>query len=159
MNHYNARLVLQSVSDVSPQEIDYSKNATLDGGDSPMAARRALQPSTNTEKAIAAFGAPGEDNGVDIGFGIPNEVPKSDSAKGTHNSPDGLLFICTFDADRLKGDALSRANLHVGSQIADTRSGQQEVANQSAFASEFRAWQVATLGAISSKQKTLISSG
>jgi hypothetical protein len=159
MNHYNARLVLQSVSDVSPQEIDYSKNATLDSGDSPMAERRAPPTVDQYKKAIAAFGEPGEDNGVDIGFGIPNEVPKSDSAKGTHNSPDGLLFICTFDADRFKGDALSRANLHVGSQIADTRSGQQEVANQNAFASEFRAWQVATLGAISSKQKTLTLPG
>lgn len=159
MNRYNARLVLQSVSEVSAQEIDYSKNAALSGAGLPVVARPPPPTADQYRKAIAAFGGPGEDNGVDVGFGVPNEVPKSDSAKGTHNSPDGLLFICTFDADRLKGDTLSRANLHVGSQIADTRSGQQEVANEGAFASEFRAWQVAILGTILSKQKTLTLPG
>jgi hypothetical protein len=159
MNRYNARLVLQSVSDVSPQEIDYSKNAALNGGDLSGMARLAPPTVDQFKKALAAFGGPGEDNGVDIGFGVANEVPKSDSAKGTHNSPDGLLFICTFDMDRLKGDTLSRANSHVGSQIADTRSGQQDVASESAFVSEYRAWQVATLAAITSRQKALTLPG
>lgn len=159
MNRYNSRLVLQSVSEVSPQEIEYSKNAALSGGDLPGGARPAPPSVDQFKKAMAAFGGPGEDNGVDIGFGIANEVPKSDSAKGTHNSPDGLLFICTFDLDRLKGDALSRANTHVGSHIADTRSGQQDVANEDAFTSEYRAWQVVALAAISSKQKTLTLPG
>lgn len=159
MNHYNARLVLQSVSDVSPQEIDYSKNAASNGSDLPAVTRPAPPTADQFKKAVAAFGGPGEDNGVDIGFGVANEVPKIDSAKGTHNSPDGLLFLCTFDSDRLKGDPLSRAMSHVGSHIADTRSGQQVVANESAFASELRAWQVTTLGSISSRQKNLTLPG
>jgi hypothetical protein len=159
MNRYNARLVLQSVSDISSQEIDYSKNAALNGGDLSGVARPPSPTADQFKKAVAAFGGPGEDNGVDIGFGVANEVPKSDSAKGTRNSPDGLLFLCTFDSDRLKGDSLSRAMSHVGSHIADTRSGQRDVANENALASEFRAWQLTTLGAISSRQKALTLPG
>jgi hypothetical protein len=159
MNRYNARLVLQSVADVSPQEIDYSKNAALSGTDLPSVPKPAPPTVDQFKNAVAAFGGPGEDNGVDIGFGVENQDPKSDSAKGTHNSPDGLLFLCTFDSDRLKGDSLSRAMSHVGSNISDTRSGRRDVADENAFTLEYRAWQVATLGAISSRQKTLTLSG
>jgi len=43
---------------------------------------------------------------VQVGFGTPNEVPKNDGPKNDNNSPDGLVLNCTFDMDRLKGDAL-----------------------------------------------------
>jgi hypothetical protein len=41
--------------------------------------------------------------------------------RGDKNSPDGLLFNCTFDMDKLKGEALARAISHVGTHIADLR--------------------------------------
>lgn len=101
-----------SVSDVTPQEIDYGKTAAAtkddsagqSGGGDPVAAvhqiARAFSPGSaaanEVERAAAAYGKEGEDNGVDVGFGTPNEVPKHDGPKGDHNSPDGLLFNCAF---------------------------------------------------------------
>jgi hypothetical protein len=107
LNLYHARLVLQSIADVSAHEIDYSKvsSATKDdsphdsGGGDPVAATHqaarafgADNPAgKQIERAAAAYGKEGEDNGVQVGFGVANEVPKSDGPKGEKDSPDGLL--------------------------------------------------------------------
>ena len=171
LNNYSARLVLQSVSDVTPQEIDYARNAaaTKDdaqresaGGDPVAAAHqiaRAFGPGSaaanEVERAAAAYGKEGEDNGVEIGFGAPNEVSKNDSPKGDHNSPDGLLFNCTFNMERLKGEALTRAMSHVGTHIADIRGSQSMVKTQDHYGLEHHAWQTTVLSAIGSGQKTL----
>jgi hypothetical protein len=172
LNLYRARLVLQAVSDVSAREIDYSKaspaardDSTLDSsvGDPVAAAHqsaRAFAPDSQAgkqvERAAAAYGKQGEDNGVDVGFGIANEVPKADGPKGDRNSPDGLLLNCTFDMDRLKGGALTRAITHVGSHIADLRDAQPPT---SAYEFEYRAWQTTVLSAVAGQQKTLTLAG
>jgi len=174
MNHYNARLVLQSVSGVSPQEIDFTKVSSATKGDSmrespggdPVAAAhqaaRALGPGSpaadQLEKAAAAYGKEGEDNGVEVGFGAANEISKYDDDKGTKNSPDGVLFNCTFDIDRLKGDALSRAISHIGTHISDIR-GPGQPATESLFATEYRAWQTTVFSALASRQNTLTLPG
>jgi hypothetical protein len=104
LNRYRARLVLQSVSDVTSQEIDYSKNEAVSkddsqrdsaGGDPVAAAHQIARAfgagsaaAEQVEKAAAAYGNPGEDNGVGIGFGTANELPKNDGAKGDNNSPE-----------------------------------------------------------------------
>jgi hypothetical protein len=159
MNRYNARLVLQSVSDVSPQEIDYSKDAALSGSPIEGTTRPVAPTADQFKKAAAAFGGPGEDNGVYMGFGVANEVPKKDNAKGAHDSPDGLLINCTIDSERLKGDAESRAISHLGTHIADIRSDRADIASESAFLSELRAWQVTILGVILNHQKILTLPG
>jgi hypothetical protein len=170
LNQYAARLVLQSVSDVSSQEIDFSKAAAAarsdaqsgDAGGDPVAAAhqaaRALGPAgAQVERAAAAFGKEGEDNGVQIDFGIPNELPKNDNAKGDRNSPDGLLFNCVFDVDHLKGSALSVAIAHIGAHIADTREPQS--AGMNPYEVESRAWQVTILSAVGNRQSTLTLPG
>jgi len=159
LNRYAARVVLQSVADVSPQEIDFSKAASAkdepqresSGGDPVAGAHqiaRALGPGSpaadQVEKAAAAFGKEGEDNGVEIGFGVANEVPKGDGIKGAKNSPDGLLFNSMFDVDRLKGNALSIAMAHIGAHIADIRV-MQPTAGMNPYEAEYRAWQVTAL--------------
>jgi len=174
LNLYHARLVLQVVSDVSPHEIDYSKAISAPGEDSssesggdPVAAEHAAarafgqdsELGRQVERAAAAFGKQGEDNGVGIGFAASNEVSKTDGSKGENDSPDGLLFNCTFDMDKLKGDALERAIAHVGTHIADLRDQQTAAANATAYALEYRAWQTAVLNAIAFKQKTLTAPG
>jgi len=175
LNRYNARLVLQSVSDVTAQEIDYATNAAAAkddsqreaaGGDPVAAAHqiaRAFSPGSaavnEVERAAAAYGKEGEDNGVDVGFGTPNEVPKNDSAKGDHNSPDGLLFNCTFDMDRLKGEPLTRAISHICTHIADIRDPQSTAKSQNPYELEHHAWQTTVLSAIGSRQKTLTLPG
>jgi hypothetical protein len=108
------------------------------------------------ERAAAAYGKQGEDNGVDVGFGTPNEVPKSDGPKGDKDSPDGLLLNCTFDMDRLKGEALGRAIAHVGTHIADIR---DQASSTAAYDLEYGAWWTTVLGAIAYQQKTLTAPG
>lgn len=175
LNRYGARLVLQSVSHVTSQEIDYARNAaaTKDdsqrepGGGDPIAAvhqiARAFSPGSaaanEVERAAAAYGKEGEDNGVEVGFGASNEVPKNDSPKGDHNSPDGLLFNCTFDTDRLKGEALTRAISHVGTHIAEIRDPQSIAKSENPYELEHHAWQTTVLSAIGSRQKTLTLPG
>jgi len=172
LNLYRARLVLQSVADVVPREIDYSKVSSVtkddsprdSGGGDPVAAThqaaRAFGADSSAgkqvERAAAAYGKQGEDNGVEVGFGTPNEVPKSDGPKGDTDSPDGLLLNCTFDMDRLKGEALGRAIAHVGTHIADLR---DQASSTGAYDLEYRAWQTTVLSAIAYQQKTLTAPG
>jgi hypothetical protein len=175
LNLYRARLVLQTVSDVSAHEIDYSRvsSATKDdsaressGGDPVAAAHQAArafkpdsQAAKQVERAAAAYGKEGEDNGVEVAFGTSNEVPKIDSPRGDKNSPDGLLFNCTFDMDRLKGDALTRAISHIGTHIADVRDPQEQAAGANPYQLEYQAWQTTILSAVASQQKTLTLPG
>jgi hypothetical protein len=132
---YRARLVLQTVSDVTPHDVDYSAGATPARGDSRRAQRATADQLT---RAIAAFGAEGEDNGVIVGFGMENEVPSDEMARGSSDSPDGILFNVKFDMNRLSKEALSAAMAHAGTHIADIRSG---AAAQGVSAFEDRAWQ------------------
>jgi hypothetical protein len=175
LNRYSARLVLQSVSDVSSQEIDFAKAAAASKDDSqrlipsgdPIAAAHqvvlAFRPGTpeadQLQRAAAAYGEPGEDNGVEIGFGTPNEIPKNDKAKGDRNSPDGLLFNCTFDMDRLKADALATALSHVGTHIADIRGSPPNAAGTNLYEAEYHAWQTTVLSAVGIHRNTLTLSG
>jgi hypothetical protein len=174
LNLYRARLVLQTVTEVTPHEIDYSRvsSATKDdspresGGGDPVAATHQaarafgadIQAGKEVERAAAAFGKEGEDNGVELGFGIPNEVPKNDEPKGDKDSPDGLLFNCTLDMDKLKGDALARAIAHVGTHIANLRDPGTTTA-ATGYDLEYRAWQTTILGADAFQQKTLTAPG
>jgi hypothetical protein len=172
MNQYTARLVLQSVSDITPQEIDYSKAAALKddsgqstgGGDPVAAAHRAAKafPAGSSaqqivERAAAAFGKQGEHNGVEVGFGAANEVPNNDSNKGDKDSPDGVLFDSTFDIDRLKGDALGVAISHVGSEIADIRDSQSK--KQGLYELEQGAWVTTVLNSVAFGKKSLTVPG
>ena len=174
LNLYSARLVLQSVSDVVPKEIDYANAASVkeDSSDAPgagnpyAAAHKASKafPSgsaaqTMLERAAAAFGGEGEQNGVEVGFGVVNEVPANDTAKGTKDSPDGLLLNCTLDSDRLKGTGMSRAISHVGTEIADIRDPQTAAADATLYHLEYRAWTATVLSALAFGQKSITSPG
>ncbi|MGA2674427.1 MAG: hypothetical protein ABSE99_14505 [Terracidiphilus sp.] len=175
LNAYSARLVLQSVSDLSPQEIDYSKSAAVTKGDStqdsgggdPVATAhqvaRAFGPGNplgeKLERAAAAFGKPGEDNGVDVGFGVANEATQKGDAKGQSDSPDGVLFNCTFDMARLKGNALSIAIAFSGTIIADLRDPQSNGGESGTYVLESDGWQMAAVSAIGNRLKTLTLPG
>lgn len=126
LNSYPARLVLESVSDVAAHDVDYSKTVN---GDSRRVERA---PADQVSRAAAAFGAEGEQNGVGVGMGVANEVAPHEFAKGDSDSPDGLLFLLTFDMNRLGKSGLSAAISHMGTHIADIRGG--------VAPSEDRAW-------------------
>lgn len=175
LNAYSARLVLQSVSDVTSQEIDYSKTAALTKGDTPqenadkdpIATAHASaklfgdgnHAGAQVERAVAAFGKPNETNGVAIGFGPSNEVSLSHEAQGATDSPDGVLFNCTFDSGRLKGSALSIALTYLGSEISDIRNPPSPTERVNVFDLEYNAGGTAALTAVASHLKTLVMPG
>lgn len=158
LNRYRARLVLQSVSEVVPQKIDYAKGGASpsnDGASSTQSFPQEAPTAGQLKRAVDAFGAPGEDNGVIVGFGGANEVPKDESPKSNANSPDGLVFDVIFDGGRLKGTALTIALAHVGAHIADIRATTAGIETLPLYTAEFRAWQTSVLSAVSVKAKAL----
>ncbi len=173
LNAYPVRLVLQSVSDVTMHEIDYSKvtaitkaesssdsgsgdaTAAVHGFAKVFGAGNAL--GEQVERAAAAFGKQGDDNGVNVGFSGMNEASPRIEMKDTHASPDGVLYNCTFDSSRLKGNALALAIAHAGEHVADLRDAQ--TASPTLYNLENRAWVTTALTAIGARQKTLTIPG
>jgi hypothetical protein len=148
---YPARLVIQSVGNTIENEIDYSKPADL----SDVGVGLGLT-ADDLKRAVAAYGAPGEDNGVEVGFTGVNSLRSDDGAKNSGNSPDGLRFVVTLDCDRAKGNAMGEAMAHTGTHIADLRESPMRA---NLFQLEGRAWGVTVLYAISNKEKTLTLPG
>ena len=174
MNAYGARLVLQSVTDVSSQEIDYSKTSAITkgeppieaGGDQVAAAHQAAlafglgtPAGDSIERSASAFGKQGEDNGVVIGFGIGNEASVNEGARSEKDSPDGVEYRTTFDMARLKSNALAIALVFTGTQIADIRDPKHADTGMDIWGRETHAWQTATMCAIARGQKTLTLPG
>jgi hypothetical protein len=173
INAYPARLVLQSVSDVAPHEIDYSKAAAIiksdSGSDSasgdPVAAAHAIAKvfgpnnplGTQVERAAAALGKQGDDNGVNVAFSAINEASPRMEQKSDHASPDGVLFNCTFDSNRLKGNALALAIAHMGEHVADLR--ETQAAPATLYSLENRSWVTTALTAVGARVKTLTIPG
>jgi hypothetical protein len=179
MNAYPARLVLQSVADVTPKEIDYSKNDDATKGDAGMQPpssgdpwvsiafaqklAAALGASPAKDQAVKAAGAYGKQNdhnsGVSIISGTANEAADRDEALGTKDSPDGVLFNCTLNSDRLQGEALARAIVHMGEHISEIREPDPQRGDPIAYVLESDAWVVTTVTAVASGQKYLTLPG
>jgi hypothetical protein len=179
MNAYPARLVLASVSDVAPKEIDYSKTDAITKGDSGvtpppasgggefddpfagavrLASHVAAGPAADqTQRAVAVYPKSREQNGVSVVFGAGNEVP-SDGA-GTKDSPDGVLYNCVINRDRLQGPSLVVALFHVGQHVADLRSPRPDSADAPFLVNENDAWVVTSIAAIVGGQKYLTLPG
>jgi hypothetical protein len=175
LNAYDARLVLQSVTDISRHEIDYSKTSAATGGDfiqessagdpveAAHQAANAFGPNNEAgnqvERAANAFGKPGENNGVEIGFTGVNEASVNLEQKSEHDSPDGVQFNCAFDPRRLSGDAMTAAIVHMGEHIADLRRPHPGSGNIGLYELEYTAWAATTLSAVATGQKTLMVPG
>ena len=174
LNAYNARLVLQSVSEVTSKEVDYSKTAALKA-DPPLTAPEA-DPAESNRAAVKAFGAesvagkvlgraadsfpkPKENNGVTIGSGNLNEAAAKDEMKGARTSPDGILFNCGFNSNRLQGDAMVRAVAHMGQHVADLRSPEKGFEDAGIYEMEFKALNTTVLSTTGYGQKALILPG
>ena len=187
MNAYPARLVLESVSDVTPKEVDYSKNddetkggatggetgAGMYGADAGAgngtdlngaiaAAQKTADklaagpPKDAAEKAAAVYGKHGDQaTGVYAANGIANEASPKDEDLGTKDSPDGVLFNCTFNPDRLQGDSLTRAVLHMGEHVSELRSPPPGNETAPPYILESDAWVVTAVSAVVSGQKFL----
>jgi len=175
LNAYSARLVLQAVSDITSQEIDYSKTAAVTKGDilSDTAGSDALASAHKVatvfgagnplgdrlEHAAAAFGKQGDNNGVALTLGVPNQAAAKDDAKGASDSPDGVLFNCQLDTNRLKGSAQSIAIAFAGTLVNDLREPQKAEGRTTTYELEYYAWQSAVVGALGNRLKTFTVPG
>ena len=173
LNAYPTRLVLQSVSDVASHEINYGNAVDImkndpgtssNGADGVAVAHQIAKNwgpdnpiGKQIQRAADAFGKQGDDNGVEVGFSGGNDASARLEQQGDHASPDGVLYNCTFDNGRLKGNALALALAHMGEHIADLRDthGQAETL----YNLENRAWVTTALTAIGARQKTLTIPG
>ncbi len=174
MNAYPTRLVLQSVTDVTPKEIDYSKSDAVTNGEPALQSGSgadiygsittaqkiaeglsASPPKDAAVKATAVYGTSGQRTGVYVNEGTANEAAAKDEALGTKDSPDGVLFNCTFNTDRLQGNALTRAVVHMGEHVSDVRTAQDSLL----FVSEYNAWINTAIQALFSGQKFLTLPG
>jgi hypothetical protein len=179
MNAYPARLVLQSVSDVTPKEEDYSKadaaakndmtQPQQGGGTDLKGTLTTVQkafatPGTNpaaveAQKAVMAFGKPGENNGVNMFIGQGNEFNPGSEALGATDSPDGVLFNVSFYGDHLQGPDLQRALEHMGDHIATLRTPPADGGVLQPFIIEYNAWVITAVSAAMAGQKTLTLPG
>ena len=185
MNAYAARLVLESVSDVTSKEIDYSKTLAFTKDDKvdnapglpdapgirstdQLAAARnfvtkftpGVTAGVQLKRAIDAFGKEGDHNsGVVIVHGAGNEAAAKFEGKGAVDSPDGLLFTCTFNANRLEGVSEGRAIVFAGDNIASLRNPAPEEVGAGFYDLETHAWMITVLDVFANKQKTLTLPG
>lgn len=176
LNAYPARLVLQSVSNVTPKKIDYSKIDKITKGearpsntggvfDPVLVAHRVAKEIGNSPAGIQAvkdadaLGKSGSHNGVNISYGTMNEVSSQTEGLGSHNSPDGVLFNLTFDMGHLNGNALVEALLHEGQQIQELRHPTPHDLGAPLYYLEFNAWAITTSASMAARQKFLTLPG
>lgn len=193
LNAYPARLVLESVTDVAPKEIDYSesdallKKSTGSGEDNiyqrmvdqsglqsaqgnryidpiPLAQKLAagLAPSAITSQIqadAALLPKPKEPNGVSIDYGAMNEAASSEVVKGSKDSPDGVLYECVFNRERLPGLELLMAVLHATQHVADVRTPPAGNENAPLFILENNAWAVTATVAVAGGEQYLTLPG
>jgi hypothetical protein len=177
MNAYPARLVLQSVADVTQKELDYSKSDALtkdtpappadNGGyfdllaaaEKSIAALAGVPAGAQVEKDVAVFGKKGEHTGVSIIYATTNEASPKDEAPGAKDSPDGILFNCIVYQSRLDQTETTRAVIHMGQHVSDLRSPQPGNEDAPPFVLEYNGWMMTAAAAISSGDKFLTMPG
>ena len=111
------------------------------------------------EKDVAAFGKHGEHNGVSIVYSTINEANPKDEALGAKDSPDGILFNCTFNLNRLEGDAQVRTIIHMGQHISDLRNPAPGNEDAPLYVLEYNAWSLTAADAVSVGQRFLTIPG
>jgi hypothetical protein len=186
LNAYPARLVIASVAEATPKDVDFSKaDAAAKAAQKAAEGQGPQQPGSgtpsfvdaraNAEKLIGTMAAgpmttqmqkdlsmlpkPKEQTGVNILQGIDNEVSPTEGVAGTVDSPDGLIYNCTLNRDKLQNMAVTVALVHVGQHIADVRAPIEGNEQAPMVILENNAWAVTTTLAIFGGEKVVTSSG
>ena len=177
MNAYPARLVLESVSDVTPKEIDYSKTDAAAKGDAgpqapgagpdysdPLATGQKIaanvapgQMGDMAKNAIGVFPKSKEQNGVNLVYSATNEAASEEPA--AKDSPDGVLYTCIINRDRLPGPSLVITLFHLGQHISDSRSIKAGGEDAPLFVQENNAWVISSVTSIVGGDKFLTLPG
>ncbi len=136
LNRYRARLVLESVSNVTEKSNDFQPaSAELEAvrhtlsGDPFKIANRLPEAFLNgtavygqVRRAAVVYGAPGaEPSGIMVSYGPPNEDTEAEDLAAAASAPGGLLIHVTLDRARLPMDALVYAVFYAGAIAADLR--------------------------------------
>lgn len=179
MNAYPARLVLQSVADVTAKEVDFSKVDGMGSGDGPgfgpppgggpgggffdpiQAAQKSLTAlagspaGTQGGKDVAVFGSgkPNERNGVTILYVSSIDAGPNNEELGAKDSPDGILYNWVVNQNRLDGMPLSRAVIHMGQHISDLRNPIPGNEDAPLYVMEYNAWSMTVAVAAFSGQQ------
>ncbi|MDR3751134.1 MAG: hypothetical protein P4K94_06565 [Terracidiphilus sp.] len=180
MNAYAARLVLQSVSGVTSKEIDYSKtdymkgHAVSKGPTTVMSSHTVIQDplftlqqfatglggatgAADIQRAADAYGPHGSHVGVNvaISYNETNEASEKLEVQSGVESPDGVIYDCAFNHNRLEGDALILALVHIGKHAADVRAPLPGAAQANLFANEYNSWIITAEVAAINRQNSL----
>jgi hypothetical protein len=178
-NAYPARLVLQSVSDVTPKDVDFSKIDDIFKGQKPgfggpggmgmppqtgmfdavakaqeLAKSMTGVPSGDTvQKDVAVFPKSGEHNGVVVTYAAANELPKEEVA--SKDAPDGVQYNAFLNLDRLDNTAQTISIVHLGHHIADLKTPVPGGEAAPFFVGEYNAWTMSVLSSVIYGQKTI----
>ena len=173
MNAYPARLVLQSVSDVTPKDIDFAKQDAVYAGkrggfggppqtgmfDAVGAAQKlaggmaGIPAGETVQKDVALFPKSGEHNGIVISYNPANELPKEEVS--TKDAPDGVQYNVFMNLDRLDTEGQKLTVIHAGHHIADLKAPAPGSEGAPMFVGEYNAWTMTVLGAAMDQQQTL----
>lgn len=184
LNFYPARLVLESVTDVASKEIDYSASAAAvkkaeaasssgtaagvqdQSNSDPIATAQKLTTrmagspiGAQMQTDVALLPKDKQQNGVNLIYGPVNEVSPAPGAPAAADTPDGVVFNCTFNRDRLPGVELSMALMHAAQEISDTRNPQSGNEAAPPYILETNAWAVTASMAVANGEKFLILPG
>jgi hypothetical protein len=177
MNAYPTRLVLQSVSDVTAKAVDFSKSDEITKGQRPTfgTTQDLFDPVENAQKSIArlagtpagelaakdvaVFGKHGDHTGVSILYTTLNEANPANEALGAKDSPDGILFNCIFNLNRLEGEAQVRSVIHMGQHVSDLRNPPPGNEDAPPYVLEYNAWSLTAADAVSVGQNFLTMPG
>jgi hypothetical protein len=117
-------------------------------------------PKDAAVRASAVYGKAGDHStGVYAATGPSNEASPADEQMGAKDSPDGVLFDCTFNSDRLQGESLTRAVMHMGEHISEIRDPAPGNESAPPYVLESDAWVVTAVSAAFSGQKFLTLPG
>jgi hypothetical protein len=181
-NAYQARLVIQSVSDVTTKGVDYSKVDAIakeeksgpmappqQGGPTfsdplgtavKMAAGMSPSPlTTQIQNDLGVFPKNKEQNGVTVNYNGMNESSASDDAPSAKESPDGVIFNCYINRDRLDDAGQSIAYSYLGQQVQDARAPQPGNENAPLYIKANNAWAVAATMGVSTGVKYITLPG
>jgi hypothetical protein len=114
---------------------------------------------TQGEKDLAVFGKPGQHTAVSSMNGVTNEADPRDEALGTKDSPDGALYNCVFNADRVAGLARVLALMHLAHHVSDLQSVTAGAAEIPLYVFEYNSWSMTAAAAVASGQKHLTMPG
>ena len=177
MNAYPARLVLESVSDVTPKEEDYTKSDAATKGDATTftgnaglddpigSAQKSAAPlkgspaGEEVTKDVAVYGKPGEKNGVNLIYGVTSETGPSYDQAATKDSPDGVMYNCLLNLNRLEGESQIRTLVHLGQHVYDLKNPVAGDVGTPLYIYEYNSWMMTVAVSMGNGQKYLTLPG